>query len=318
MRLAMVGCGNVAGFHVPAMRAVGFDIVSVAGTVNSVRAQAFAKEHRINNCFSDPAALLQNSSEWDALLLTTPVSVTTDYIRSVAPIGKPILVEKPVALDHRELGPLLEFKNVLVAYNRRFYASVQYSKEFVDSHNNVFLKVSIPEQRKDPEHNKDYPERLPIMSYENSVHLYDLMNYLAGKVKWSAVSTISETDKYLAVIALGESDRGITVQLDTCFNSPDNFAINIISDDQRVEMRPIEVARYYRGMNINEPTTDTPIRTYVPNMIEQIVSKEENGLKPGLFGQAKDFMAFCEGRRNYQGADLVDAYQALEVAHSLI
>jgi predicted dehydrogenase len=319
MRLALVGCGNIADFHIPAMQEAGFDCVSVAGSVNSLRAKEFAKRHTISKVYADPVELLRDSSGWDALLLASPVSTMLDYIKLAAPMGKPILAEKPVALNHEELTPTLKYQNVLVAYNRRFYSTTEYAKTFVDSHADIIIKVSIPEQRIDPDHNVDFPHRLPPFSYQNSVHLFDLVNFLAGKVQWEAASAISGSDRYLGIVAFGKSDKGFTVQLDNCFNSPDNFAVNIISGNERVELRPIEIAQYYKGMQVNEPTKKIPFSTYTPKLIDQIVvTDEEAGFKPGLLMQAKEFMHYCKTAGDYRGATLVDAYNALKTAHSLL
>jgi predicted dehydrogenase len=318
MRLALVGCGNIAGFHIPAMREAGFECVSVAGSVNSSKAKEFAKRHTISKVYADPVELLRDSSRWDALLLASPVSTMIDYINLAAPTGKPILAEKPVALNHEELTPTLKYQNVLVAYNRRFYSTTEYAKTFVDSHADIIIKVSISEKRIDPDHNVDFPRRLPLLSYQNSVHLFDLVNFLAGKVQWKAASAICGGDRYLGVVAFGKSDKGFTVQLDNCFNSPDNFAINIISGDERLELRPIEIARYYKGMQINEPTEKIPLRTYTPELIDQVVADEEGGFKPGFLKQAKDFMHYCTAEGDHRGATLNDAYNALKTAHSLL
>ena len=83
-------------------------------------------------------------------------------------------------------------------------------------------------------------------------------------------------------------------------------------------MRPLEVTSVYGGMEIIEPSTDMPIRTYSPKLKEKIIDMPKNGHKPGFFGQAKDFMNFCMGRDDCVGADIEDAYLALKLAQSLV
>jgi hypothetical protein len=46
-----------------------------------------------------------------------------------------------------------------------------------------------------------------------SIHMVDLVHFLAGKVQWKAAPTICVADKYLGVVALGKSDKGFTGQL---------------------------------------------------------------------------------------------------------
>ena len=38
VNLAVIGCGNIARFHIPAMREVGFNIVAIAGSLDSKNA----------------------------------------------------------------------------------------------------------------------------------------------------------------------------------------------------------------------------------------------------------------------------------------
>ena len=318
IRLAVIGCGNIANFHIPAMRDAGFEISAIAGSLNSKNVDDFAKKHDISKVYTNPIELIENVSEWDALLLLSPVSTIVDYLELAAPFGKPILTEKPVALDHLDLQNLTNYKNIRVAYNRRFYSGVAFVKNFVKDHPNSLIKVTIPEQRKDPEHNTDFPNRLPLLSYENSVHMFDLMNYISEGVKWKNISTIKSVDKYIATVALGYSANGATIQLDSYFNASDNFSINIVSDNERVEMKPIEVTSFFKGMEVNEPTEEMPIRLYTPMLQNKIIDSPKYGHKPGFLGQAQDFMNFCLGKEDCTGADIKDAFSALKLAHSLV
>ena len=318
IKLAVIGCGNIAQFHLPAMSDVGFDIVSIAGSKNSKNVYNIAKKYDINKVFNDPADTLKKPADWDALLILSPVSTIVDYLELAVPFGKPILVEKPVALDHLHLQNLIKYKNIRVAYNRRFYSGAVFAKKFVKDHPKSLIKVTIPEQRKDPEHNMDFPNRLPLLSYENSVHMFDLMNYISEDIKWKDVSSIKSVDKYVATAALGYSANGATIQLDSYFNASDNFSINIIADNERVEMKPIEVTSLFKGMKVNEPTEEIPIRLYTPMLKNKIIDSPGNGHKPGFLGQAQDFMNFCLGGRDCTGADIMDAYSALKLAHSLV
>jgi predicted dehydrogenase len=317
IKLAVIGCGNIARFHIPAMRDAGFHISAISGSLNSKNVDVFAKEYGIDKAYNNPKELIKNSSEWNALLLLSPVSTIVGYLELAAPFGKPILTEKPVALDSLHLKTLTQYKNIRVAYNRRFYSGAAFAKNFVEEHPNSLIKVTIPEHRKDPDHNVDFPNRLPLLSYDNSVHMFDLLNYISEDIKWNEVSTIKAEDKYIATVALGYSANGATIQLDSYFNASDNFSINIISGDERVEMKPIEVTSFFKGMEVNEPTEEMPIRIYTPMLENKIIDAPKHDHKPGFLGQAQDFMNFCLGAEDCVGANILDAYSALKLAHSL-
>jgi len=319
MRLGIIGCGNIAGFHVSAMRVAGFEISAVAGSYNSSTVEAFATKYGIPKFYLDPKELISDESSWDALLLLVPTSVMIEYINVAAPIGKPMLVEKPVSHDFKALLPVMDYRNVLVAYNRRFYGSTAYAKQFIDSRSNILVKFSIPEQRRDVTDSEVFPEQLPLLTYDNSVHLFDLVMYLAGKIEWDAVTFITGEDKYHAFVGLGVTEKNIVVQLDSYFNAPDNFQVNIYADDERVELKPLEVATHYKGMQVTEPTDKMPIRRYEPKLLNSVISIEENpDLKPGFLGQAKDFYNFCHNGTFNESATLVDAYNALETIDLLM
>ena len=318
VNLAVIGCGNIAQFHIPAMIDVGFNIASIAGSLNSKNALTFARKYKINKVYNNPLDLIENESEWDALLILSPVATIVDYLNLAVQFGKPILSEKPMALDHVCLENLIQYKNIRVAYNRRFYLGVDFSKKYVQRHPNSLIKVTIPENRKDPDHNINFPSRLPLLSYENSVHIFDLINYISGGVEWRETSSIKAIDKFIAINALGYGANGTTIQLDSYFNSPDNFSINILSGDERVEMKPIEVTSLFKGMEVNEPTLEMPIRLYTPKLQNKIIESPRHGHKPGFLGQAQDFMNFCLGRESSSGADIIDAYSALKLAQSLV
>ena len=318
INLSIIGCGNIAEFHVRAMRDAGFNIVAIAGSLNSKNVSSFAKKHNISKVYQNPTDLIENVSEWDALLLLSPVATIVDYLQLAVSCGKPILTEKPVALDHLHLKDLTRYKNIRVAYNRRFYSGVAFSKFFIEEHPNSLIKVTIPEKREDPDHNVNFPNRLPVGSYQNSVHIFDLLNYIFKGITWKETSTIKSVDRYIGAVSLGYSSTGATIQLDSYFNSSDNFSINIVSGDERVEMKPIEVTSLFKGMEVSESTEARPIRLYTPLLQKKIIEDHTHGQKPGFLGQAEDFMNFCLGKKNCIGADITDAYSALKLAHSLV
>ncbi len=47
VKLAVIGCGNIAEFHINSIREVGFSIVSIAANLNSSNVEAFSKKNNI-------------------------------------------------------------------------------------------------------------------------------------------------------------------------------------------------------------------------------------------------------------------------------
>ena len=73
-----------------------------------------------------------------------------EYLKIAINYKKPILVEKPISHNSNALIPFLECKNIKVAFNRRFYKSVKFAKKFYNTNDISLVKVSIPENNKNP------------------------------------------------------------------------------------------------------------------------------------------------------------------------
>ena len=126
-KICLIGCGSIANFHVEALKKVGFKIYSIASSYNSKTIEAFAKKHKIKNFFFNPLDMIKKTGhEVDAFLITTPVDLSTKYLNILAKYKKPILLEKPGDFNFRKLYKFRNNKNIYLAYNRRFYSSVEF------------------------------------------------------------------------------------------------------------------------------------------------------------------------------------------------
>ena len=315
MKLGIIGCGNIAGFHLPVMRKAGFKISVVAGRPGGVdTVKKFVKTHKLKKYFDDPYQLIE-SNLWDALLICCPIRDTISYLKKAKKFNKPILSEKPISDNYKELKNLINYNNVRVAFNRRFYKTAEYAKKFVLENEQCLIKVSIPESSENK--NEEFPFRLPLNSYINSVHVFDLLNYLAGEIKWNFIKKINDKKKYISISAMGTSKKNHTILLDNTFNSPENFSINIVASNKRCELLPIEIVRFYKGMIKEQISKDKPIRLYKPNLTFEHIEGLKSKYKPGFLNQALDFMEFCKGRKS-NAATVKDTYQTLRTVQSLI
>ena len=100
IRWGIVGCGDVTevksgpGFQ----KAVGSALVAVMRR-DAARAEDYARRHRVPRWYSDADALVRDP-EVDAVYVATPPSTHLPFARLAAAAGKPVYVEKPMALDH--------------------------------------------------------------------------------------------------------------------------------------------------------------------------------------------------------------------------
>ena len=312
MKLAVIGCGNIARHHMTPMQNAGFEIYAVAGRFGGSKTlDLFSSDFNVNNKYDDPFELLK-SSEWDALLLACPTENMMEYINASINIDRPILIEKPISYHYTDLFPFIEKNNCCVGFNRRFYNTISKAKEFIEDNEDILVKVTIPESLNKLEENNH--GSIPNKTFENSIHIFDILIYLLGQIEWLHSKKLYKNENLKAITAVGSANKCEIIQLNNYYNSSDNFSIELISNNKRLSLKPIEISSLYDGMSINDPTDEVPIRTYQPILKEKII--ENCDFKPGFQNQAIAFMDFCK-KKQVKIAKIKDVYNALKLIDDL-
>jgi 1,5-anhydro-D-fructose reductase (1,5-anhydro-D-mannitol-forming) len=124
VRWGIIGCGDVTEVKSgPAFqRADGSTLVAVMRR-DRAKADDYARRHGVGRAY-DRAADLVDDADVDAIYIATPPSTHLELARLAARAGKPCLVEKPMAMDHRQCVEMVaEFRDrrvpLWVAYYRR-------------------------------------------------------------------------------------------------------------------------------------------------------------------------------------------------------
>lgn len=134
----IIGCGEVTevksgpGFQ----KAEGSRLVAVMRR-NGELAADYAKRHGVPKWYDDADALIDDP-DVDAVYIATPPSTHKDFVLRCAAAGKPVLVEKPMAMSHAEcmdMSAACAAANVplFVAYYRRSLPRYLKIKSLVDS-----------------------------------------------------------------------------------------------------------------------------------------------------------------------------------------
>ena len=76
MKLGIIGCGNIASYHLHSMQKAGFELHSISGTNNSLNAIKLSKKFKIKKVYSSSHEHIK-SKEYDALLFLTPNNLLT-------------------------------------------------------------------------------------------------------------------------------------------------------------------------------------------------------------------------------------------------
>ena len=318
IKIAILGAGNIAGFQIKAFECAGFQVIAAASKKCSITINEFCNKHKIINVISDPRDLIYNE-EWGAIYLSVPTSCAIYYLKLLEHSKRPILVEKPITLKSSLFSNILNNNNIRVAYNRRFYDGVRYIKDFLIDKNNVLVKVCIPESTLKID-NISLIKGLPVLTFENSVHIFDLLNYLCGKIRWEFKKynhdSICDTIKY--VVANGISDKGYRIILDIYYEASANFTLEFICGIDRIVLQPIEIMNHYRGIEVVQPTKEVPLRIYQPKIHKTIYENNDKGIKPGLQKQAEAFFNFCNDKNSDELATLQDAESAIKLIEKLV
>jgi predicted dehydrogenase len=108
IRWGIIGCGEVTEVKSgPALqKARGSALVAVMRR-DAARAEDYARRHGVPRWYTDADALVADPGV-DAVYVATPPSSHLRYTRLAARAGKPVYVEKPMALDHAECRAMIE------------------------------------------------------------------------------------------------------------------------------------------------------------------------------------------------------------------
>jgi predicted dehydrogenase len=137
IRWGIIGCGNVTevksgpGFQ----KARGSALVAVMRR-NAALAEDYARRHGVPRWYADAQALIDDP-EVDAVYVATPPSSHKHYTLLAAAAGKPVYVEKPMALNHGECQKMIAACQaadvpLFVAYYRRSLPRFVKIKELLD------------------------------------------------------------------------------------------------------------------------------------------------------------------------------------------
>lgn len=316
-RLAIIGTGEIAGFHVSAARAAGFVVEHVAARPNSATPKLFGKKYEIPHVWSDPKDLIGQSGQWDAIILAASTEAMVPLVELAIETGKPVLAEKPIGMSSRALTHLVNSSApVLVGFNRRFYTPVQEAKKFIESGGPCLIHLELPEDIPiDPQTAVRDLKGVRL----NSVHGFDLVNYLASGLTIMDVHHVETVGARRGGILILRSSKGDICTISANWNAPANFSLTVDRDGERFELRPLEYGALYRGMRVVEPTPETPIRKYVPQRIAEVLPDQDSiNFKPGFVAQCRALLDLIDGKRSPIAAGMRDAQFALEIAETLM
>src|SRR6478672_1811075 len=138
IRWGIIGCGDVTELKSgPAFNKVPDSVLTAVMRRDVVKAKDYATRHNVPKWYSDAHQLI-NDPDIDAIYVATPPDSHEQYTLDSIAAGKPVYVEKPMALNVAASKRMAETsrKNnikVCVAHYRREQPLFKKIKELVDS-----------------------------------------------------------------------------------------------------------------------------------------------------------------------------------------
>jgi predicted dehydrogenase len=137
IRWGMIGCGDVTEIKSgPAFRKINGSSLQAVMSRNGERAHDYARRHGVPTWYDNAEALIHDP-QVDAVYIATPPNVHKSYTLQCAAAGKPVYVEKPMALNYGECRAMIDACNdakvpLFVAYYRRSLPAFLKIKELID------------------------------------------------------------------------------------------------------------------------------------------------------------------------------------------
>ncbi len=243
IRWGIIGVGNVCEVKSgPALQKANHSELVAVMRRDGDKARDFAERHHVPKWYDSADALIHDS-DVDAVYIATPPHVHLDYTQRVAKAGKPVYVEKPMALSFEECQAMIDIcqqENVplWVAYYRRSLPRFVKIKSLIESGVIGEVRTLSVTLRKPP---VDISEGIPWrvqpeiagggVFVDVGVHTLDFLIYLFGSITSVQGYARNQAQQYSAednVVATFIFESGVTGVGSWHFTSPDRLDETII------------------------------------------------------------------------------------------
>lgn len=281
MRVLLVGCGNIAKSYIKVLKdlEVKFDVIG-NGEEN---AASLSKEFDFKVITGGIEKGYQKLEYQPThAIIATPINTLCDISLFLLNRDIPnILIEKPGALSVDELSLIKRTKeqknaNVFVAYNRRFYQSVEELMKIIGekSVKSIIFEFTewshILREKEMPKYKSDN------WFIANSTHLVDLAFFVGGMPKeWTSYvkSDIEWHPKGSIFSGSGITEKDILFSYHANWSAPGSWKLEVLTDEERYILRPLEELNVQKldSFEINKINLATEIDTiYKPGFYKQI------------------------------------------------
>lgn len=290
VKVWLVGAGPMAVAYTNVLKALGITPTVIGRGANS--AEKFNEETGIEVVTGGLEAFLKDNTPDNKthIIVTTGTETLLPSVLAFKNLSfARMLVEKPAAISvgellahQEELDSLAD--KVMVAYNRRYYASVIRAKELIEEDGGL---QSMQFEFTEWAHKIEPLEKAPGVKenwfFANSTHVVDLAFYLAGKpANWATFSKSGQLTWHAKTkfSGAGITENGVLFSYLSNWESAGRWGIELMTFKRRIYLKPLE------GIQIQNKGSIL--------LEEFAINKEiDDQFKPGLYKQVEDFLASC-------------------------
>lgn len=227
IRWGMIGCGDVTEVKSgPGFQKADHSTLVAVMRRNGMLAKDYAERHGVSRWYDDGAKLIHDP-EVDAVYIATPPSSHKQYTLMAAKAGKPVYVEKPMALNFAECQEMIAACKaagvpLFIAYYRRALSRFLKIKELVESEaigQVRLISVSLCEPASQENLNAAFPpwRVVPEISggglfVDLASHTLDFLDYVFGPIASVKGSAANQAGRYKAediVTGLFQFESGV-------------------------------------------------------------------------------------------------------------
>ena len=295
IRWGMIGCGDVAemksgpGFY----KAEHSSLVAVMRR-NGALAADYARRHGVAR-WTDDAETIIRAPDIDAVYIATLTDSHRDYTLRCAQAGKPVYVEKPMAMRHADCMQMIEACRdagvpLWVGYYRRALPRFLKVQDLVESGVIGAVRLVISRQfARAPQIGEGdaLPWRVdPARSgggffFEGACHTFDFLDFVFGPVVEACGIASNQSGAYRAedtVVAAYRFRSGVQGCGTWCYAAAEDYEMNeIVGERGRIMFSTSQAVpiRLFRGDAVEEfPIADPP---HVHQPLIQTIVAELNG-----------------------------------------
>ncbi len=235
----IIGCGNVTEVKSgPAFNLCENSKLVAVMRRDAQKAKDYARRHHVPKWY-DVAENLIHDQEVNAVYVATPPDTHAEYAIKTMRAGKPVYVEKPMALNTRECEEMLKVSRetgqlLFVAYYRRALPYFLKIKEFIENGKigKVFqcnLTLHNPAKNEEISGSKELGWRVnPVISggghfHDLASHQIDLLEYFFGEIEDVSGFATNRSGYYVPednVVASFKFNSGVSGTGSWCFTTP--------------------------------------------------------------------------------------------------